>query len=155
MNSICIAASDDNARVRGVVGATALVIGLSATGAVFFSTGATAGSEKVNGKPAAQRTVVKNLGVKWKDVKATSEGVQFTSHAYAEGLAIDRQAVVGALQRKYPGLKDEQIKVAGDEIYIANPQMRGMAVKQGGGSPADNIFENLCIHITLNLCRKA
>ena len=148
MKPVKIATAIDGSSVKkGLAGATALVIGLSATGAVFFTTGEAAAQAKAPNAPAATspapRTVEKDLAVKAKDVKRSKTGIEFTSRDYAEAFTQDRRSVVAALQKRYPSIKDEQIKVAGNQIFIANPHVPG---------PANEIFENFCIHLTINLC---
>ena len=130
----------------GRVGASAFVIGLSATGAVFFSAGEApaAPAKTENADRAAAQTVQKELNVKWSEVKKTSGGIAFTSRAYAEALGLDRRAVVQALQTKFRGIRDEQIRVVGNQIFIADPAIL-----------PSQIFENLCLNVTLNLCKKS
>jgi len=157
MKQVSEATPDARKRAR-IGGQTAFVIGLSATGAVFFSA-AHAQPAPFNGTDRGEhsgrvigehsdrvipRKVEKDLRVSARDIKREAGGIQFTSRDYAEALNMDRASVVRALQTNYPGIRDEQIKVAGDRIFIGN-----------GGGAAMTIFDNLCLHVTLNICRKS
>lgn len=149
MKQVSEATPDARKRAR-IARQTAFVIGLSATGAVFFSA-AHAQPAPFKGTDRGEhsgrvipRKVEKDLRVSARDIKREAGGIEFTSRDYAEALNMDRASVVRALQMNYPGIRNEQIRVTGDRIFIGN-----------GGGPAMTIFENLCLHVTLNICSKS
>ena len=138
--------------------AAALVVGLSATGAVYFSLSgahaATAVSDNRSDTASARgqndlgrhvpRTVERDLRVRRKDIRVRRDGIEFVSRDYAEALNTDRTSVVRALSRKYPWIDIDRIIVRGTRIFIGG----------GGDGGPQAIFENLCLHITLNICKK-
>ena len=134
-------------KYASMAGQAAFVIGLSATGAVFF-TPAEARQPAANGADMAKaertipRQVEKSLRVSTRDVRRVRGGIEFASRDYAEALSMDRQAVVRGLQTLIPGLNGDQIKVRGSQIFIGNV-----------GEPQLVKIENLCLHVTLNLCK--
>ncbi|HEY0105419.1 MAG TPA: hypothetical protein VGB91_04990 [Rhizomicrobium sp.] len=147
-------------RRTSLAGATAVVVGLSATGAVFFSVADTQAAPygeqhadrgdhrgwKAHGDRYFPRTVQRDLRVSRDDIRRRRGGIEFVSSDYADALSTDRDAVVRALGRKYPWLDADRIMVRGDKIFIGN---------SGGGPASFPKFENLCLSITLNLCKKS
>lgn len=134
-------------KYAGMAGQAAFVIGLSATGAVFFSPAEAAepaAADRATAERAIPRQIEKTLRIPTRDVRRVRGGIEFDSRDYAEALSMDRQAVVRGLQTLIPGLKGDQIKVRGNRIFIGND-----------GEPPALKIENLCLVIKLNLCGKS
>lgn len=139
--------------------AAAVVVGLSATGAVYFSVGDAHAVPAISehqsdradrsGRSDLQRrvprTVERTLRVRRKNVRVRPDGVEFVSKAYAAAFNTDRESVVRALSQKYSWIDARRITVRGNRIFIGSG---------GGGGDEAKIFENLCLVIKLNLCKK-
>lgn len=135
----------------------AIVVGLSATGAVYFSLGDAHAASAVSAaadqggrsgvKRQLPRTVERDLRVRREAIKFRRDGVEFVSRAYADALNTDRESVVRALSQKYAWIDPRRITVRGNRIFIGS--------SSGGAEAAKNIFENLCLVLKFNIkCKK-